>query len=257
MCGVGAFSISCTTVNRGKKSYYLILTSIFLVLTVLTYSRSGWISFIFGVLSIFWLIKNTSQKYSIIKVFISLIGIILVAIPQVINNTEALTMRALGQTKYNLNTEYNLNNVSSGRLSIWKASGRIFLESTTLEKLAGIGEEELRKRMYREIGAPIFSHNGFINQLLVDGLIGLIILLYLLVYIYLLFSSLAIYKYRVLCISTLFCWLTHFFFQGGDFPIATAFLFLLVAISLLAHNRSDAINLNKPLSGNSAIDKAQ
>lgn len=236
MSGVGAYAISCTSEKRNTKYYYLVLTSIFLLFTIFTYARSGWIAIISGLLTVFWVVSKSHKKFDSFKVLISLLGVSLIVFPQISNYIEPLKMRALGQSKYLSHSSQNLNRLSSGRLSVWATTGQIYLNSNILEKLTGIGEKELKSRMHQRIERRIFAHNGFINILLVDGLIGLLTFLCLIINIYLFFSSLVSDKYRVLCLSIFVCWLVYFFFQGGENPIASSLLFLLVSIAVLAPN---------------------
>ena len=236
MSGVGAFSLMYTNTNKKSRIYYILLTIGFILLTIFTYARAGWIAFIAGLFAVLWEVNKTKSIFREKKTWLFIGCITIVLFGLTIKYGEALKMRALGQTKYNIRTATGFDAISSGRLSIWNASKEIFLDASMLEKIAGIGEEELTRRMHRQIGLKLFAHNGFINQLLSNGLIGLSLLLSLIISLWYQISGVKHKRYRILCIASFVCWLTHFIFQGGEFPIALSLLFLVVTISIKSQN---------------------
>ena len=156
---------------------FILFLSIFLLIQ--TYVRLGVLMTFIGFTTMLIYKTNLRKrvKYTVV------ISLILIITPNFITNDElydTLEMRALGNTEYNTKSsnyqEIDYNRISSGRIKIWEASlTSLFEKDNALEILCGIGETELIKRNKNKIGSAVFSHNGFIDMLVTNGIIGLVL----------------------------------------------------------------------------------
>ena len=173
--------------KKDSKSQHVLIFILFLSIFLLiqTYVRLGILMTFVG-FTIMLIYKTNLRKRVKYAVVISLI---LIITPNFITNDEVyvpLQMRALGNTQYNTNSadyqEIDYNRISSGRIKIWEASlTSLFEKDNALEILFGIGETELIKRNKNKIGYAVFSHNGFIDMLVTNGFVGLILFILFLI----------------------------------------------------------------------------
>ena len=115
--------------------------------------------------------------------------------------------------------------MGSGRGRIWLASALVYLDSSSTEKIIGMGELQQKKRIGDLIGINIVSHNGFLDLLLVNGIIGLILFL---IFLYRVYKYILAIKsnYNTLAMSLFILYLTMCFFQGYNW-INTALILML------------------------------
>jgi O-antigen ligase len=134
-------------------------------------------------------------------------------------------MRILGQTKWNDNTsvsgEFDYNKVSSGRFDIWYSSiNNLFVNNNFFEIVFGITEPELQSRNKKSINLSIFSHNGFIDSFVTNGIIGFVLLFMFLKGWYKFLNQIKFKKNRKLPefrygISVFIVYIITLIFQGG------------------------------------------
>ena len=123
------------------------------------------------------------------------------------------------------NSEDTFESMGSGRGRIWLASALVYLDSSSTEKIIGMGELQQKKRIGDLIGINIVSHNGFLDLLLVNGIIGLILFL---IFLYRVYKYILAIKsnYNTLAMSLFILYLTMCFFQGYNW-INTALILML------------------------------
>ena len=104
-------------------------------------------------------------------VFVALIGFSL----YFYSKDTALQGRVMQQTIYNNDTdEQTYDQISSGRLTLSLVNLESYWESNLLSKLFGMGFQYSTDVMYKKIGMRKVSHNGFVDALVHNGLLGLI-----------------------------------------------------------------------------------
>lgn len=129
-------------------------------------------------------------------------------------------------------------NVSSGRTLFWLVNVEKWYSSMGTEFIIGIGEENAKDYLHREVGIRVFSHNAFVDALIQNGLFGMIIYLSFLIAIYRRIFKSKSSKYYNLNISIFSMYLILQFFQGGNF-FAFDLIFAMNLTLLKASNISN------------------
>lgn len=188
---------------------------------LITYVRTGLAMLIVGILPILYRFFKKNAKSRIRIIFMGSFVTFLMAI-QIFSN-DALLNRITGNRT--TSSEDTFETMGSGRGLIWLSSVSVYLNSSNTEKIIGMGELEQRKRIGYLTGMNISSHNGFLDLLLVNGIIGLILFL---IFLYRVLKFLLAHKsdYNSLAMSLFLLYLTMCFFQGYSW-INTALMLML------------------------------
>ena len=204
-----------------KKRFLFPILLLGIYFLLITYVRTGLVMFILGILPIFYRFFKKNAKYRIRIILMGSFITFFTAIQIFSNNV--LVDRISGNRISN--SEDTFESMGSGRGRIWLASALVYLNSSNTEKIIGMGELEQQKRIGKLTGMNISSHNGFLDLLLVNGIIGLILFLIFLyrVYKYILAKK---SNYNTLAMSLLILYLTMCFFQGYNW-INTALILML------------------------------
>lgn len=221
--------------NTFKKLVYLTLVLFGFIALYNTYVRTGYVIFIIGIIIIFY----KSFKFKYIFYYTTFIVIIFSILVYIFKNDPILQSRVLDQSIYNEDIEFNKNKVGSGRFLFIETGLEIWNNLTYPEKILGIGTDELIFRMEYKLNIPITTHNGYLDMLLKNGLIGFILYLYFLGATYSKIKRMARNEYYLLVISIFYSYILYQFVQGGFFLFPELFLFSSVQ---LAYNNSKNFN---------------
>ena len=204
-----------------------------------TFTRTGWAM---GVLGMIILI---SARKSYVKMIITqaiALAVIGLAYTYMLNNDERFYNRINDIT----NDGRYQSEAGSGRLIFATVSINMFANSEIPEQILGNGIEPLMDNMERAIGMRIYSHNGWIDALTGNGIIGFFLLLGFC-------STALIYsikhrkeKYAEITISCIIMYISYQSTQGGvffyqDLLVAIA---LALIIKIPTHNNNTYINEN-------------
>lgn len=212
------------------KSYNRIVLSILILLgfyfLINTYVRTGMAMAILGVLPmvVYFAKKEKSTRTQLL---IAIVSFSFILSFWVLNNN-VLVNRILGQDKYS--QEDTIEKIGSGRGLIYLTNIKIFEEANVFEKLFGIGPTKLMNRTERKIGSRLLSHNGFLQTLLANGIIGLIVLLLYFKKLYHLKRKL-LDKHKVFLLSLLFGLIIMSFVQ--DYDILYFHILMMIVISIV------------------------
>ncbi|PKP11835.1 MAG: hypothetical protein CVU09_03090 [Bacteroidetes bacterium HGW-Bacteroidetes-4] len=213
------------------KHRYLGLFLIFLNIyfTYLSFNRTAWFILLNGIIFLFLFKKTKLQKKKIIYKYLVIIAVLLLS-NYAFNNVKPIQNRILDvrdDKTYN-NRAYD-ERIGSGRLSVYKAAIDVFKEMNIVEKTIGVGEQEYIKRMGLKLGMGLFAHNGFLNILLKNGLLGLFFYLIFLIYcLRMSFTSKS--DFRNLKISYVLAFIIFLLTQGGN--LYTLETFLAISLNL-------------------------
>jgi O-antigen ligase len=64
----------------------------------------------------------------------------------------------------------------SGRLLLWTAAARSFLNGNPIEQLLGRGFQGMLDMVYASLGVVVHTHNDLLDMLVIGGVLGLIVL---------------------------------------------------------------------------------
>lgn len=222
------------TFNRFILTTLLILCVYFLVNT---YVRTGMAMAIFGAIPLitYFIRKDRLTKIRLFFIVSSLT--VLVSFWVLDNNI--LVNRILGQDKYS--KEDSLEEIGSGRGLIYLTNIQIFEEAEVFEKLFGIGTTQLMIRTEKKLGSRLLSHNGFLQTLLTNGIVGLIVLLVYFKKLYMLKDKL-VDSHKAIILSFVFALVVMSFVQ--DYDVIYFHILMMISISIFIQE-SSIIRLNK------------
>ena len=216
------FSIASATLiyflikNRFKskinKIYNILLILIGVYSLFLSYTRTGWIMFIFSLIFIidFKRISIKNKIRAIIAIIIAAVGII-----ALYNNNEAFRLRVSGGGQYKGESDSVIDTDGSGRNIFWKNGIDLWLNSDIYCFLLGNGTDAVVKNNYQKYGMYVGSHSLFVDALAKYGLITFILLV---LFYYYQFRFISIFgrgsPYKSLCRALLIGSILFAFFQG-------------------------------------------
>ena len=221
--------------NKERKFYYLFLVLIGLYAIVQTYVRTGLAMTIVGLFIIYY--KKLSVKDFIRLFILSLIGGFLAL--QIYNSSEVLQMRVNEKNIYNKNTELSIGTIGSGRFLIAAYAIDNWWSEGTYSIFFGLGEPLAREKMNNTKGSPVFAHNGIVEVLQTQGLIGLIIMFLFFRSIHKLIMNNKDSEYFKLNLALFLSFLVGYFLQGNDLFL----VYLILGISLTLLKEKKNINL--------------
>ena len=228
-----AFSLICIvffllkTQSNRQKGFYIVLLAIGIYALIQTYVRTGLAMFLVGM---FMLFLYKKKIYKLIKL-IPLLGLLTLGLYFYYQSNEILQMRFQERNIYqNTNPTIGIDNIGSGRFTIVAHAINNWWSEGGASIFIGLGEELAREKMTKTKGSAIFAHNGFVEILQTDGILG--VLLYL-NFIYFIYRSISKYEnknsgYYKLILTLFIVYLVGMFFQGGD----NVFIYGLLALSL-------------------------
>ncbi len=209
-----------------KKANRFILFTLFLIglfFLLKLYARTG-MAMVF--VSSFYLFihffKNDPKKIFIASVL--LIGCI--ATYQFLVASDNILLLRLSGDSANF-SENDFNSFGSGRGLIWLSTIEIFKDMNVVELAFGIGRTELLSRMYSEIGMTLVPHNGFLELLVRNGLVGFFLGVTVMLKLFILSRRSANSPHvRAILLS----FVVYSFFQSFDYIFVLLYLSLTVPI---------------------------
>lgn len=144
--------------------------------------------------------------------------------------SEILQMR---MADVNIHTPDNtplLLRVGSGRMSFWLFAMISWIESGPLGWFIGVGYAEALTNMQRYIGVPIFAHNGFLDALHMNGLLGLLLIVLMYSRIWKFIKLNKGNEYSDMAINVFFAIICYVVFQGGSFFLVDLMFSLVLSL---------------------------
>jgi len=208
----------------------LYLTTLFLLgsyFLLSTYVRTGLAMFTIGSIpTLLYFAKNRARRFSQLAIFAFFMAML---VSNWVVNNEILMNRITGRSKYG--SEKTLENIGSNRGRIYIASLEIFAEANIIEKIFGLGETEQINRIEDKINMAIGSHNGFLDILLRNGLIGFFLLIIYFIRIHKL-RKIVHQEEKILIKSLYWALLTMTFVQGFNWINFNIILMLTISLSI-------------------------
>ena len=206
-----------------NRTYNYLLLTIGIYGLYASYARMGWLMALIGFIIVFF--PQKFQLKSIIRYFMLLfIGGIIAMVS--IMNSDVLYRRLTDQDI--VNGWERESNVGSGRLIYWQTSFEQYMESDFGGKLIGLGYSEIPNNQFKKNGLSILSHNGFLDILVSNGVVGLSLLIAHFIFVFLYIRSYRKTLYYPFLIAVYLSYIAYWIFQGTVY-----FSFdLLIALSL-------------------------
>lgn len=213
-----------------NKLYLTLLFILGFYFLLSTYVRTGLAMFVIGSIpTLMYFAKKQARTFFQLAVFAFFMSIL--ASNWILSN-EVLMNRITGQNKYR--SEETFESMGSGRVGIYIASLEIFAEANIKEKAFGIGESEQMSRIHKITNMRIGSHNGFLDVLLQNGIIGLLFLFTFFFRFYKLKNLIDRSPEKALVKSMSLSFFVMTLVQGYDW--ITANLLFMLSISLIYQN---------------------
>jgi len=192
--------------------FNLIVISLGIYCLYLMFVRTGYLMFVIGIIIIFFPSRNRIRQFFIFAFIIFSFGFIFY---KVMETNISFRERILDQ---NINEEQR--SIGSGRLDFAIYSLEYWAEGNFQQLLLGRGLDNVKDNLQRKTGMRIFSHNGFVDALAINGIIGIVLFL---LFLYFMYNNIRKNKgsqaYR-LALAMFFCYVSFQSTQGGaGFPI--------------------------------------
>lgn len=227
--------------NREKKIVYLFIALLGIVNIYMTYVRTGYVMLILGLLFFVYIGTNYKEKIkALVLIIVASFTLIYFA------NTDLLINRLFNISKYSSSNEvisYDPEALSSGRTLFWAINLVEWWNSDYLVKVLGLGEDVARDNMEKTIGLRVFSHNGFVDSFIENGIIGLFLFLGMFYYILKLLINNKDSTFFSLAATTALMFILMTFFQGGYYFLMD--LFLGMNFALVQKNKNISNNFLK------------
>lgn len=152
--------------NKASKFYNVCLIVLASYAMYLGFARTGWLMFLLATLVLFFP-RNTSVKQwmGIISVsFVLLVGFV-----YLFNTDQRFHDRIVGN---DLQTHKQIN-IDSGRSKYMAIALDRYAHGCVSELLIGVSHEEVTEVMKVKTGMKIGAHNGFVDMLAANGIVGL------------------------------------------------------------------------------------
>ena len=214
--------------NAYNKWFLSVLFVLGIYFLFLTYVRTGMAMFAIGLLPMAWVFgkQNLAKFFRLITV----LSLALIFISSWVISNETMMGRITGERTWSSETE-SFEQYGSGRGKIYLESIKIYKEANIAEKILGIGQSEALQRMENKIGSRLVPHNGFLQLLLNNGILALLLFLFFIRKTYKLQRGMHQSNNRVLIQALLLAYMTMTFFQNYDLLYAVLMLMLSIAFS--------------------------
>ena len=186
----------------------------------LGFARTGWLMCLLAIIVLFWPKDMTAKQW----IVMALVGVVLIAGLSYLMVTDTLFYdRVVGN---NITTHEHMN-VTSGRTEYTAAALERFMNGNPLEWIIGVSTENIYDAIFLKTGMRVGAHNGFVDVLTRNGIVGLGLMLVFLI------SLLLFIRKRNQCDSyrmALAMWVMMFSFQitQGGVMFHTDLLYALV-----------------------------
>ncbi|MPQ46325.1 hypothetical protein GCQ56_04825 [Marinifilum sp. N1E240] len=228
--------------KRGNLRVNLIMIPILLLgvfFLFKTYTRTGWLMFVVGILVLF--IRKVSFR-NLGKIAIA--GALLFAGLVFLFQTNEGFRRRVMDDRAGQEDKSAYETVGSGRLQIAQIYLENLYESNFVTYLVGMGMEESMRRYEQKDGMPLFAHNGFIQTLVDNGILGFLLYILFLLTIY---NSIAGSEssHNQLTVALFFMFLSCLATQQANYFLVDVFLSIYIGISVIESRVNRFIDYRK------------
>lgn len=216
--------------NRAAYYFNIILAIIGLYSIYQTYTRTGWMMLIVGILCFIDLSKVNAKKIATVLVIV--VGIAIAGI-YLYNTNEFFQARISGSTVYK-ESNTTVDVTGSGRNEFWSNAVTLWSSGNYYQLLFGFGNSAVIEHNQRVYGLAVFSHSQFFDALVQHGIIGLILLILFYYALYVLIQKHKKSSYYKLCRALFFAQIIFAVFQQ-EMYFNYAIIFS-IAITLLTNH---------------------
>jgi hypothetical protein len=228
---INLFYILSVSSSIHRRRWIILLILIGLYALYSTYIRTGYLMFLIGCAFFFWK-KIFSHK----KKYIFFWGIVLTTLGSIYLSQDQVLINRLTDNRIYGDEPSNIGKLGSGRLVFVSTSFNYWMQAPLMMKLFGCGEKMLTENMEEKVGLNVFSHNGFIDAFVQNGLIGLLLFICIMVSFKKYINKIKGHHYYDVCNAIFFMYIGFQFVQGGYYFVTDFIIALnLSIVSLIAH----------------------
>lgn len=227
LAALGAYAFRFRATSRRDGLFWLIVLLVLVLELSMTNARGPLLAFAVGA-GFFSLRYLSVRKYLPLAVG----GVVIVAsIMAGVSDIEGVKNRIMGTTVYHSGYEYNIHTATSGRTLIWAAAASVFVDAGPLGWLVGVSHDRIPELLSAKGLPPLVTHNGFLGELLGNGLIGFILMIGFSWRLYRCASVIDDYNLRGFYQAAILAFVTFGFFQSYDYPVQMMIFSLVLPLA--------------------------
>lgn len=225
------------TTNTLEKTYNGLLLIYAAYVLYSAFTRTGWVMGIIGLFIIF-----TFKNYNIKKFIIQLCLVIVIigAYNYMLENNPRFNHRINDITQ---DGTYKAQ-AGSGRLIYKDVSLELFRNSDIITKMIGVGIDPLMDNMDKQIHIRIYSHNGWVDALVANGIIGFSLMVTMCLFMIIHVIRNRKKRYSEISFACIIMYISYQFTQGGVFFYQDLLIAIAMALTLNSNSKVNA-NLKK------------
>jgi hypothetical protein len=207
-----------------------------------TYTRTGWMMFVVGLGILFARKISFKDAGKIVA-----IGVLLIAGLVFLYQTNEGFRRRIMDDRAGEEEKSAYETVGSGRLQIAHIYLENLYESNFVTYLVGMGMQESQKRYEKKDGMPLFAHNGFVQTIVDNGILGF--LLYL-VFLYSIFREISRSNssHNQLTVAIFFMFISCLVTQQANYFLLDLFMSLYIGTVLIESRINRHVEIKHHLS---------
>lgn len=207
-----------------------------------TYTRTGWLMFIVGVVVLFARKISFKDAGKILA-----LSVLFFASLAVLYQTNEGFRRRVMDDRAGQDDKSAYETVGSGRLQIAQVYLENLYESNFVTYLVGMGMQESQNRYEKKDGMPLFAHNGFVQTLVDNGILGF--LLYM-VFLYSIFKEISRSNssHNQLTVAIFFMFISCLVTQQANYFLLDFLLSLFIGTTLIEGRINSYIEIKHRLS---------
>lgn len=213
-----------------KKEQIFLIFILFLGISelFLTMVRTALVMFILG--SLYIVRKKFRVKHYLILLSL-VVGVISYITYQYQESAflQTIMTRIEGKNKY-----HSAGGIGSGRLKFQEVAINSWQSEGPFGVIFGLGMELAKDKMYDATGMRLFAHNGFVEMLQSEGLIGFILYLLFLYFLFRFISTFKNSEYYSLVVALYISYIISIYFQGGHYFLL--YVLFSIYLALLTKN---------------------
>ncbi len=153
-------------VGRWNIAYNIFLLCVATYAMYLGFARTGWLMCLLAIIVVFWPKDATAKQW----IAMAIVGVVLIGSLSYLMSTDTMFYdRIVGN---NITTHEHMN-VTSGRTEYSAAALERFMNGNPIEWIVGVSTENIYDAIFLKTRMRVGAHNGFVDVLTRNGIIGL------------------------------------------------------------------------------------
>lgn len=215
-----------------------------------TYTRTGWLMFVVGVTVLFARKIRFKDLGKIVVAGMVVLG----GLVFMFQTDEGFRRRIMDQ-RAGEEHKSAYETVGSGRLRIAEVYMENLFESRFMTILLGMGMEESMLQYEKKEGARLFAHNGFIQTIVDNGILGFLIYILLLVLIYKELKK-SRSSYNQLAVALFFMFISCLATQQANYFLLDVFLSIYIGLAIIENRVNEYVAYKRRPKTNILLSKS-